>query len=244
MGVLGALLGAVLVAVAVAEPAAPHVLAELLSCQADAPSLSVSVTLDGRGLAWFEFPRSRWVPEGPELPAWPEGLEAPGELLPEAQMCQEILGILGEKLGGLLPQARGIPVLSVFPARPPSPGGATTLVCLVENIFPPSVSISWTVAGLGVTRGVTLGPFVPKADLTFARISRISVSARPGDVVACAVTSGRDNATTSVAYWVAPDTALDEQLDTALAGAALALGLLLAVLGLGLALLARRDPHG
>ncbi|XP_054151110.1 LOW QUALITY PROTEIN: class II histocompatibility antigen, M alpha chain-like [Melozone crissalis] len=244
MGVLGALLGGVLVAVAVAEPAAPHVLAELLSCQPDAPSLSLSVTLDGRGLAWFQFPRSRWVPAGPELPAWPEGLEAPAELRPEAQMCQEILGILGKQLGGLLPQARGIPVLSVFPARPPSPDGATTLVCVVENIFPPSASISWTVAGLGVTRGVTSGPFVPKADLTFVRISRVPSPPGPGDVVACAVTSGGDNGTTSVAYWVAPDTALDEQLDTALAGAALALGLVLALLGLGLALLAHRDPHG
>ncbi|NXA02730.1 DMA protein, partial [Nesospiza acunhae] len=214
--------------------------AEVLSCQPDAPSVSLSVTLDGRGLSWFHFPGSRWIPQSPELRAWPEGLETPGELLPETQMCREILGILGKQLAGLLPQARGIPVVSVFPARPLSPGGATTLVCLVENIFPPSLTISWTVAGAGATRGVTLGPFVPNPDLTFVRISRISVTPRPGDVVACVVASGRDNATTVVAYWVAPDTALDEQLDTALAGAALALGLLLALLGLGLALLARR----
>ncbi|NXV55581.1 DMA protein, partial [Molothrus ater] len=219
----------------------PHLLAEVLSCQPDAPSLSLSVTLDGRALSWFHFPGSRWIPETPELPPWPEGLETPGELLPETQMCREILGILGKQLGGLLPQARGIPVVSVFPARPPSPGDATTaLVCLVQNIFPPSLAISWTVAGAGVTRGVTLGPFVPNPDLTFGRISRISVTPRPGDVVACVVTLGKDNATTVVAYWVAPDTALDEQLDMALAGAALALGLVLALLGLGLALLARR----
>ncbi|XP_030825633.1 HLA class II histocompatibility antigen, DM alpha chain-like, partial [Camarhynchus parvulus] len=264
MGVLGALLGAVLVAVAVAEPAgsaAPHVVAEVLSCQADAPSLALSVTLDGRGLSWFHFPSSRWIPEAAELRAWPEGLETPAELLAETQLCREILGILGKQLAGLLPRARGTPVVSVFPARPPSPGGATTLVCLVENIsrtpvvsvfparppspggtpvvsvfpacppspggtpvvsvfparppspggattlvclveniFPPSLTVSW-VAGAGVARGVTLGPFVPNPDLTFVRISRISVTPRPGDVVACVVTSGKDNATTVVAYW-------------------------------------------
>uniref|UniRef100_A0A8U8BPG6 Uncharacterized protein n=1 Tax=Geospiza parvula TaxID=87175 RepID=A0A8U8BPG6_GEOPR len=169
MGVLGALLGAVLVAVAVAEPAgsaAPHVVAEVLSCQADAPSLALSVTLDGRGLSWFHFPSSRWIPEAAELRAWPEGLETPAELLAETQLCREILGILGKQLAGLLPRARGTPVVSVFPARPPSPGGATTLVCLVENIFPPSLTVSWTVAGAGVARGVTLGPFVPNPDLT------------------------------------------------------------------------------
>ncbi|NXF28244.1 DMA protein, partial [Rhodinocichla rosea] len=179
----------------------------------DPPSLSLSLTLDGRGLFWFHFPASRWIAESPALPAWPEGLETPAELLEESQMCREILGILGKQLAGLLPQARGIPVVSVFPARPPSPGGATTLVCLVENIFPPSLTITWTLAGAAVTGGVTLGPFVPNPDLTFVRISRISVNPRPGDVVACVVTSGKDNATTVVAYWVAPDTALDEQLD-------------------------------
>ncbi|CAN8178046.1 unnamed protein product [Coccothraustes coccothraustes] len=246
MGVLGALLGGVLVAVAVAEPApdpAPHTLGEILTCQPDPPSLSLSVTLDGRGLFWFHFPSSRWLRGAPALPAWPEGLETPGQLLPESQMCREILGILGRQLAGLLPQARGIPVVSVFPAHPPSPGGATTLLCLVENIFPPSLTLTWTLGGVGVTHGVTQGPFVPTAGLTFVRTSRISVTARPGDVVACAVTTGRDNGTTVVAYWVAPDTALDEQLDMALAGAALALGLVLALLGLGLALLARRDAH-
>ncbi|NXM16232.1 DQA2 protein, partial [Ploceus nigricollis] len=105
-----------------------------------------------------------------------------------------------------------IPTVSVFPARPPSPGEATTLVCLLENVFPPTLDIGWTVAGAAVTRGVTLGPFVPNADLAFVRVSQISVVPKPGDVHACVVTSRRDNVTT-VAYWVAPDTALDEQLD-------------------------------
>ncbi|NXQ15275.1 DQA2 protein, partial [Peucedramus taeniatus] len=94
----------------------------------------------------------------------------------------------------------GIPLVSVFPAWPPSPGEATTLVCLVENVFPPALEVAWTLAGAAVTRGVTLGPFVPTPDLTFVRFSRISVRPAPGDVVACVVTSRRDNAT-AVGYW-------------------------------------------
>ncbi|NWT97841.1 DMA protein, partial [Urocynchramus pylzowi] len=117
-----------------------------------------------------------------------------------AQICREILGILGPKLAGHLPEARGIPVVSVFPSQPPSPGEATTLVCLVENIFPPVLDIGWTVAGAAVTRGVTLGPFVPTSDLTFVRFSRLSVRPAAGDVHACVVTSRWDNAT-AVAYW-------------------------------------------
>ncbi|NXU05564.1 DQA2 protein, partial [Buphagus erythrorhynchus] len=98
------------------------------------------------------------------------------------------------------PPFPGIPLVSVFPALPPVPGEPNTLVCLVENIFPPVLDISWAVAGAVVTRGVTHGPFVPKSDLTFVRISRISVVPEPGAVHACVVTSRKDNAT-AVAYW-------------------------------------------
>ncbi|XP_077645044.1 class II histocompatibility antigen, M alpha chain-like [Lonchura striata] len=242
MGVLAALRAGVLVAAAAAEPAPdppPHILQEVLTCQPDPPSLSLSLSLDGRGLFWFDFPGSRWRRGGPELPPGPGPLEPPAELLPETQMCREILGALGPRLAGKLPEARAIPSVTVFPLEPPSPGEATTLVCLVENIFPPSLDVSWSVAGAAVTAGVTLGPFVPGPGLTFVRFSRISVRAAPGAVHACEVTAPRRNVS-AVGYWVAPDTALDEQLDMALAGAALALGLVLALLGAGLALLARR----
>ncbi|XP_056366299.1 class II histocompatibility antigen, M alpha chain [Oenanthe melanoleuca] len=238
---VAALLCGVLVAVAVGEPAPdppPHLLSEVLTCQPDPPSLSLSVTLDGLPLFWFDFPGSRWNPGIPSLPAWPPALESPREILPESQLCREILGILGPNLTGQIPEGRAIPTISVFPALPPLPGEPNTLVCLVENIFPPVLDIGWAVGGAEVTRGVSQGPFVPSADLTFSRISRLSLTPRPGAVHACVVTSRRDNAT-MVAYWVAPDTALDEQLDTALAGAALALGVVLALLGAGLALLAR-----
>uniref|UniRef100_A0A8C3Y5N2 Ig-like domain-containing protein n=1 Tax=Catharus ustulatus TaxID=91951 RepID=A0A8C3Y5N2_CATUS len=174
----------------------------VLTCQPDPPSLSLSVTLDGRDLFWFDFPGSRWNPGIPSLPPWPSELESPQEILPEAQLCKEILGVLGRTLTGVMPEARAIPEISLFPALPPVPGEPNTLVCLVENIFPPVLDITWTVAGAVVTQGVTQGPFVPTSDLTFVRLSRISVTTlEPGTVHACVVTSRKDNAT-MVAYWV------------------------------------------
>ncbi|NXB63524.1 DMA protein, partial [Struthidea cinerea] len=131
---------------------------------------------------------------------------------PEAQLCQEILQDLSRELTGLVPKAKGVPVVSVFPALPPLPGKPNTLVCLVENIFPPALDIGWTLAGVPVTQGVTHSPYTPTADLTFVRFSYVPVVPVAGDVHACVVTSRRDN-TTVVAYWVVPDTALDEQLD-------------------------------
>ncbi|NXR24281.1 DMA protein, partial [Cinclus mexicanus] len=166
----------------------------------DPPSLSLSVTLDGRALFWFDFPGSRWNPGIPSLPRWPSELESPQDILPESQLCQEILGILGHHLTGRLPEAKGVPILSLFPALPPLSGEPNTLVCLVENVFPPVLDITWSVAGATVTHGVTHGPFVPTSDLTFIRISRISVVPQPGAVYTCTVTLHKDNAT-MVAYW-------------------------------------------
>ncbi|XP_066065098.1 HLA class II histocompatibility antigen, DM alpha chain-like [Chamaea fasciata] len=241
-GLAAALIWAVFVADAVGD-SAPHVLSEVLTCQPDAPSLSLSVTLDELGLFWFHFPGSRWNPGIPGLAPWPGELEKPQEILPESQLCQKILGMLGPQLQGVLPEARGIPVVSVFPALPPAPGQPNALVCVVENVFPPALDIGWTRAGAAVTAGVTTGPFVPAADLTFVRVSRVAVVPRAGDVHACVVTAPGDNRT-AVAYWVAPDTPLDQQLDTALTGAALALGLVLGLLGLVLILLARGSRKG
>ncbi|NXR71625.1 DMA protein, partial [Pycnonotus jocosus] len=166
----------------------------------DPPSLSLSVTLDGLGLFWFHFPSSRWNPGIPGIPAWPSGLEEPREILPESQMCQKILGMIETELRGKLPEARAIPVVSVFPALPPILGQPNSLVCVVENIFPPVLDISWTSGGAVVTSGVTQGPFVPSADLTFVRLSRLAVVPRAGDVHACVVTEPGTNRST-VVYW-------------------------------------------
>ncbi|XP_031953831.1 class II histocompatibility antigen, M alpha chain-like [Corvus moneduloides] len=245
-GLVATLLWGVLVAVAVGDPAPDppsHLLAEVLMCQPDSPSRSLSVTLDGQLLYAFDFPGSRWNPGIPSLPPRPSALETPQEILPEAQLCQEILQNISQALTGKVPEARGIPMVSVFPALPPVPGEPNTLVCVVENIFPPALDISWTLAGVPVTQGVTHSPYTPTAELTFVRFSYVPFVPAAGDVHACVVTSRRDNATV-VTYWVAPDTALDEQLDAALAGAAMALGIVLAVLGVILVLVARRGRGG
>ncbi|NXC04257.1 DMA protein, partial [Orthonyx spaldingii] len=218
---------------------APHLLSEVLTCQPDPPSRLLSVTLDGLPLFSFDFPGSRWTPGLPRLPPWPPALESPQDILPESQLCHEVLGQLSQVLAKVMPEARAIPAVSVFPVFPPLLGQPNALVCLVENVFPPLLDISWTFSGIPVTRGVTHGPLVPTDDLSFARFSRIPVVPAAGDVHACVVTSPKDNATV-VGYWVAPDAALDEELDTALAGAAAALGVVLALIGIGLALAARR----
>ncbi|NWU07417.1 HA2P protein, partial [Cephalopterus ornatus] len=83
-------------------------------------------------------------------------------------------GFGGSPIPGAPPKARnrdaiptGMPVVRVFPALPPALGEANTLVCLVENVFPPALDVTWTRGGVPVTQGVTRGPFTPTPELTF-----------------------------------------------------------------------------
>ncbi|NXV10339.1 DMA protein, partial [Cettia cetti] len=161
----------------------------------DPPSLSLSVTLDGLDLFWFHFPGSRWNSGVPGLPPWPSELETPQEILPESQICREILREFGPRLQQLLPEARGLPVVSVLPALPPVPGEPNWLLCVVQNIFPPALEISWGSAGAAAP---IPGPFEPAADGSFQRVARLSLLPRPGDVHACRVTARNCSI---VEYW-------------------------------------------
>ncbi|NXI67743.1 DMA protein, partial [Anseranas semipalmata] len=227
-----------------AEPSV-HSLAEVLFCQPDMPSLGLALAFDAEQLFWFNFPSSHWQPRLPDLPAWPEATEPPSELLHDTTLCQELLRVLTAIATGPLPmpEAKGIPVADVFPMQPLELGRPNTLVCMVGNVFPPAVTVGWQRDGVPVTEGVTHTTYTPTDDLGFVRFSYLAMTPRAGEVYTCAVTRERDN-TSVLAYWVPQNPVASDVLATALCGAAMALGILLALLGLALLLVARRSHHG
>ncbi|NWW97885.1 DMA protein, partial [Caloenas nicobarica] len=232
-----ALLGAALGAAVTDEPA--HTLAEVLFCQPGAPSLGLALAFDADQLFWFDFPMSRWTPRLPDLPPWPPALETPSQLLRDATFCQNLRRSLTALATGEMPESKGVPVAAVFPQHPPVLGEPNTLVCLVENIFPPAVDISWRLDGVPVTRGATHTHYTPTADLAFVRFSYLPVTPAAGDVYSCVVTREGDNSSI-IAYWVPQDPVAAEELETALCGAAMALGLLLGLLGVAMMVVTQR----
>ncbi|NXW82266.1 DMA protein, partial [Alopecoenas beccarii] len=237
-----ALLGAALGAAVTDEPPV-HAMAEVLFCQPAAPSLGLALTFDTDQLFWFDFPMSRWTPRLPGLPPWPPALETPPQLLHDASFCQQLRRGLTALVTGKMPESRGVPVAAVFPRHPLALGEPNTLVCLVENIFPPAVDIGWRRDGVPVTRGVTHTHYTPTADLAFVRFSYLPVTPAAGDVYSCVVTREGDNSSI-IAYWVPQDPGLDEELETALCGAAMALGLLLGLMGVAMMVLTWRGKRG
>ncbi|NXC78327.1 DMA protein, partial [Anhinga anhinga] len=225
-----------------AEPPA-HVMAEVLFCQPDMPSLGLTLAFDNDQLFWFNFPGSCWTPHLPNLPPWPSAVETPMQLLQDATLCQDVRRSLTELATGKLPESKGIPVANVFLAQPLVLGEPNTLVCMVGNIFPPAVEISWQLNEVSVTQGVTNTHYTPKDDLVFVRFSYLPVTPAAGDVYTCIVTHKRDNVTV-ITYWVPQSSVPSEVLETALCGAAMALGILLALLGITMILVSWRSTHG
>ncbi|XP_021269185.1 class II histocompatibility antigen, M alpha chain-like [Numida meleagris] len=230
---VAALLGAALGSVR-AEPS-PHTLAEVLFCQPDTPSQGLAVAFDAEQLFSFDFPSSQWLPRLPDGPAWPADTEQPHELQHDAALCRDLRDLLTKIATGPLPmpEAKGIPVADVFLQQPLQLGHPNTLICMVGNIFPPAITISWQRNSIPVTDGVTHVTYTPTEDLAFMRFSYLAVTPRSGDIYACIVTRERDNISV-VAYWVPQDPVPTDTLATAVCGAVTALGILLALLGLGL----------
>ncbi|XP_075597737.1 class II histocompatibility antigen, M alpha chain-like, partial [Balearica regulorum gibbericeps] len=135
-----------------------------------------------------------------------------------------------------------VPVADVFPVRPLVLGEPNTLVCLVGNVFPPAVEISWQLDGVPVTQEVTHTHYTPTANLAFVRFSYLPVTPSASDVYTCMVTHEGDNSSV-IAYWVPQTPNPSEVLEMALCGAAMALGILLGLLGIAMILAARRRAH-
>ncbi|XP_015417765.1 PREDICTED: SLA class II histocompatibility antigen, DQ haplotype D alpha chain isoform X1 [Myotis davidii] len=80
-----------------------------------------------------------------------------------------------------------VPEVTVFPKAPVELGQPNTLICAVDNIFPPVINISWLSNGHSVTQGVSETSFLPKRDHSFLKISYLTFLPSADDVYDCKV---------------------------------------------------------
>ncbi|NWU96392.1 DMA protein, partial [Upupa epops] len=211
----------------------PPPLTQVLSCQPAWPLLALALTFGPDQLFQFNFSSLDWDPQFPGLPPWPLATETPSQLQAEAILCQELLQALSQAVTGVIPEAKGIPVATIFPQEPPTLGVATTLICSVVNIFPPAVAVTWQVDGVPVTQGVTTTPYTPTEDLSYTLFSYLPVTPRAGTIYSCSVIRQEDNSTI-ITYWVPEAPVATEELEVAICGAIVVLGGLLALVGVAM----------
>ncbi|XP_006107739.1 SLA class II histocompatibility antigen, DQ haplotype D alpha chain-like [Myotis lucifugus] len=80
-----------------------------------------------------------------------------------------------------------VPEVTVFPKSPVELGQPNTLICAVDNIFPPVINILWLTNGHSVTQGVSETSFLSKRDHSFLKISYLTFLPSADDVYDCKV---------------------------------------------------------
>nr|AII81850.1 MHC class II antigen [Macaca nemestrina] len=80
-----------------------------------------------------------------------------------------------------------VPEVTVFSKSPVTLGQPNTLICLVDNIFPPVVNITWLSNGHSVTEGVSETSFLSKSDHSFFKISHLTFLPSADEIYDCRV---------------------------------------------------------
>ena len=80
-----------------------------------------------------------------------------------------------------------VPEVTVFSKSSVMLGQPNTLICHVDNIFPPVINITWLKNGHAVSEGVSETSFLPKDDDSFFRFGYLTFLPSDDDVYDCKV---------------------------------------------------------
>uniref|UniRef100_A0A670HQY2 Ig-like domain-containing protein n=1 Tax=Podarcis muralis TaxID=64176 RepID=A0A670HQY2_PODMU len=185
----------------------------------------------------------------PGTPASPDFQPGVRDRTPEShirvlnQLCNDVLSNFSYYFA-IMPEAKGIAQVKVFPLQPLQLGQPNTLVCSVTNLFPPVAEVTWTYQGQPVTQGVSTPPAIPVEDLEFELFSYLEVTPQEGDIYSCNVKSPRDTFSIQT-FWVPQNPVPSELLENILCGLAFGVGVLFAIAGVVLvAVSCKRDSTG
>nr|ACT67485.1 MHC class II antigen [Mastomys natalensis] len=85
------------------------------------------------------------------------------------------------------PATNEAPAATVFPKSPVLLGQPNTLICFVDNIFPPVISITWLRNSKPVTEGVYETSFLSNPDHSFHKMSYLTFVPSDYDIYDCKV---------------------------------------------------------
>ncbi|XP_061254456.1 HLA class II histocompatibility antigen, DQ alpha 2 chain-like [Bos javanicus] len=80
-----------------------------------------------------------------------------------------------------------VPEVTVFSKSPVMLGQPNTLICHVDNIFPPVINITWLRNGHSVTEGVSETSFLIRSDYSFLKIKYLAFLPSDDDIYDCKV---------------------------------------------------------
>ncbi|XP_063794293.1 class II histocompatibility antigen, M alpha chain [Pseudophryne corroboree] len=208
-----------------------HLLAQVQFCQPSDPASGLLKMFDEDQMYSYNFSGGSAAPWIRQFDKWT------GEAFPDrsnvslhVKLCSNILNIFTEYLQNIVPENRGGTQVAVFTAHPLRIGMPNTLICHINDVYPPALTITWRKNGMVLSRELDSYGYFALGDQTFQAFSYLNVTPHYNDVFSCDVQVSGDNRTL-VSYWV-PDYPVPSDLwMNALCGLALALGIVFLLLG-------------
>lgn len=152
--------------------------------QSYGPSGQFTEEFDGDELFYVDLEKKETVWRLPVFSTF-SGFD-PQNALNEIATSKQNLNIL-IKRSNYTTATNEVPEVTLFPKSPVMLGQPNTLVCLVDNIFPPVINVTWLKNRHSVTEGVSETSFLAKKDHSFLKISYLTFLPSADDIYDCKV---------------------------------------------------------
>ncbi|XP_041708082.2 H-2 class II histocompatibility antigen, A-U alpha chain-like [Coregonus clupeaformis] len=148
----------------------------------------VVLLMDGNEVGYADFKEGKGVWTGPNVPPiiTSHSLIAYEYAKLTRIWCMERMEF-GKGAVPSIPQVKDAPESIIYPRDEEELGVENTLICFLNNFYPPPIKVNWTKNGLEVTEGAFLSRYYPNKDGTFHQFSTLSFTPQEGDVYACTV---------------------------------------------------------
>ncbi|KAM4696186.1 uncharacterized protein WCC33_014931 [Rhinophrynus dorsalis] len=209
-----------------------HSIRQVLFCQPRGASPGLLRMFDDEQMFQYNFTDRSIVPRINKFKKWARQdiFPSPTNLTFESELCTSSREQLTKVLEDIMPEAKGVPQINIFPLHPMSIGKPNTLVCFINNVFIPALTITWRKNGWIVKEGISHSGYFAKSDLGFQAFSYLNITPEYHEIYSCNTQEAGENSTT-IAFWVPEYPVPSELLEDALCGLAFALGLLFLILG-------------
>ncbi|KAG8548134.1 hypothetical protein GDO81_026555 [Engystomops pustulosus] len=200
-------------------------------CQPREPSPGLLKMFSDDQMFSYNFSDNSAIPRIQEFSPWRDvAFPDPATVSSHMSLCQRFRHNLTEALKDITPEARGGTHVSVFTARPLRLGVENTLVCAINDVFPPALTITWRKSSKILTRSSDWHQYLATGDLFFQAFSYLNVTPYHNDVFSCEVQVGGDN-NTIIAFWVPQYPVPSGLLENSLCGLGFTLGIIFLLLG-------------
>ncbi|XP_075690618.1 class II histocompatibility antigen, M alpha chain [Rhinoderma darwinii] len=206
-------------------------LSQVLFCQPSEPSLGLLKMFNEDQMFNYNFGDNSVSPWIPDFEKWRD-LAFPDTLTiaSHENLCVQFREELTVALKNITPEARGGSLVTVFTAHPLRLGMQNTLICAINDVYPPALTITWRKNAVILSRELNSYKYFAMGDLSFQAFSYLNVTPYLNDVFSCEVKVAGDSSTI-IAYWIPQYPIHSDLVENILCGLGFTLGIIFLLLG-------------